>query len=108
MPQGISAVPQEDQGIYQWNATITGLAGTEWEGGLLQLSLIFNEEYNTKPPGIHFVTIPFHPNVDPNDGSTMIHLLRDDWSEECTVGAILLALQASIALHAIFMMQSTC
>ena len=46
--------------------------------------------------------------VDPNDGSTMIHLLRDDWSEECTVGAILLALQASIALHAIFMMQSTC
>ena len=45
--------------------------------------------------------------VDPNDGSTMIHLLRDDWSEECTVGAILLALQASIALHAIFMMQST-
>ena len=31
-------------------------------GGMLQLSLIFNEEYNTKPPGIHFVTIPFHPN----------------------------------------------
>ena len=32
LSQGISAVPQEDKGIYQWNAKITGMAGTEWEG----------------------------------------------------------------------------
>lgn len=64
---------------------------------MLQLSLIFNEEYNTKPPAIHFVTIPFHPNVNPSDGSVVIHLLRDGWSEECTVGTILLAIQTALS-----------
>lgn len=31
-------------------------------GGIFQLSLSFTEDYNLKPPEIHFMTIPFHPN----------------------------------------------
>ena len=31
-------------------------------GGVFQVMLSFNEEFNTVPPKIHFLTIPFHPN----------------------------------------------
>ena len=31
-------------------------------GGIFQLRLQFSEYYNTCPPKIHFMTIPFHPN----------------------------------------------
>ena len=31
-------------------------------GGVFQVRLSFTEEFNYKPPEIHFMTIPFHPN----------------------------------------------
>ena len=31
-------------------------------GGIFQVTLSFTEEFNSKPPEIHFMTIPFHPN----------------------------------------------
>ena len=31
-------------------------------GGVFQVKLSFDENFNTHPPEVHFMTIPFHPN----------------------------------------------
>ena len=31
-------------------------------GGVFQVLLSFSEDFNTAPPKIHFMTVPFHPN----------------------------------------------
>jgi ubiquitin-conjugating enzyme E2 U len=32
------------------------------QGGVFQVDVIFNEDYDSQPPLVSFVTIPFHPN----------------------------------------------
>ena len=60
--QGITAQPLNEEDLFQWEASITGLSGTPWEGGIFRLSLSFSQEYNTCPPQLWFTTVPFHPN----------------------------------------------
>jgi ubiquitin-protein ligase len=36
-------------------------------GGIFQVDVIFNENYDSQPPLVSFVTIPFHPNSTPSD-----------------------------------------
>ena len=31
-------------------------------GGVFQVSLAFTEDFNCRPPNVHFMTVPFHPN----------------------------------------------
>ena len=75
-PQGVSAQPLSDD-LFSWGAKIEGLRGTMWEGigliiqavainlligGVFQIRITFSEEFNNRPPEVHFMTIPFHPN----------------------------------------------
>ena len=60
--QGVSAAPSHDESLFGWSARLEGVRGTVWEGGVFQLTLSFSDEFNTRPPSVHFVTIPFHPN----------------------------------------------
>lgn len=32
------------------------------KGGIFQVDIIFDENYDSSPPLVSFVTIPFHPN----------------------------------------------
>jgi ubiquitin-conjugating enzyme E2 A len=50
-----------------WTATIEGVEGTPWEGGLFTLKLQFTENYPNSPPRVKFLTKMFHPNIY-NDG----------------------------------------
>ena len=53
-PIGFYAKPQvaEDgaTNFFKWTAGIPGKAGTDWEGGVYQVSMEFNEEYPSRPP----------------------------------------------------------
>lgn len=82
-------------------------------GGVFQVRIFFTEDFNYKPPEVHFMTIPFHPNgnkvatiiisngewnhcivlVDPGDGSPSLLY----WDEESTVVSLLLSLQALLS-----------
>lgn len=61
-------------------AKISGLKGSIWESGVFHLTLRISEHYNEELPEIHFNTIPFHPNVDPDTGKLCLpfeNLLKD-------------------------------
>ena len=93
-------------------------------GGVFHLRLRFNAEFNSTPPTVQFMTIPFHPNsesltrpcpldlacwttthsdinilflhaVDPSDGTPCCHLLSAGWTEDTSIPALLIALQVS-------------
>ena len=53
-PIGFYAKPQVTEdgatNIFKWSAGIPGKAGTDWEGGLYQVSMEFTEEYPSRPP----------------------------------------------------------
>ena len=33
-----------------------------YSGGVFQIKLTFDENFNSRPPEVHFMTMPFHPN----------------------------------------------
>lgn len=60
---GISAFPEDDD-IFLWRGTISGIKDTVFEGTQQKLSVSFSDDYPFKPPNVKFLTPCFHPNVD--------------------------------------------
>ena len=50
--QGIKACPVDEANLFEWEASISGLSDTSWEGGVFRLSLVFDNSYNTRPPNV--------------------------------------------------------
>eukprot|EP00057_Strongylocentrotus_purpuratus_P014055 XP_011668529.1 PREDICTED: uncharacterized protein LOC100890194 [Strongylocentrotus purpuratus] len=92
---GINAHPLSEDNMMEWTATIRGLKGTIWEGGIFVLSLKFDENFNYRPPDVRFHTIPFHPNIDMQTGCPCVEFLDDVnyWKETYSLQSILLAIQ---------------
>ncbi|XP_015848375.1 ubiquitin-conjugating enzyme E2 U [Peromyscus maniculatus bairdii] len=92
--EGVSAFPVSED-LLQWEAEIQGLQNSICDGLVFQLTIDFTPEYNLVPPVVKFVTIPFHPNVNPYTGQPSIDILdsQDDWNTNYTLRNILLAVQ---------------
>ncbi|KAJ1568203.1 Ubiquitin-conjugating enzyme E2 C, partial [Cladochytrium tenue] len=60
---GISAFPESDN-LLHWVGTITGPAGTAYEGLTYRVVMRFPLNYPYAAPTIRFETKCFHPNVD--------------------------------------------
>lgn len=95
---GISARPVTDDNIFEWCATIHGLQGTAWEGGMFRVYLRFDENYSASPPEICFHTIPFHPNIDMVTGRPCIDLIDDprQWRHDYRIYSLLLTVQSML------------
>jgi len=89
---GISAFPDGDN-IFQWTGTITGGAGTVYEGLTFKLALKFPTSYPFEPPQVTFSTSCFHPNVD-QYGNICLDILKEKWSAAYNVRTILLSIQS--------------
>jgi ubiquitin-conjugating enzyme E2 C len=59
----ISAFPEGDN-LFRWDATVSGVDGTAYEGLTYKLAIEFPPNYPYKPPLVKFDTACFHPNVD--------------------------------------------
>lgn len=57
-----------------WNCSILQ---TDWEGGHFPLTLLFSEDYPSKPPKCKFPQGFFHPNVYPS-GTVCLSILNED------------------------------
>jgi hypothetical protein len=53
------------------------LLQTDWEGGYYPLTMIFSEDYPSKPPKCKFPQGFFHPNVYPS-GTVCLSILNED------------------------------
>jgi ubiquitin-conjugating enzyme E2 C len=89
--KSISAFPQGEN-LFEWGGTITGPAGTVYEGMTFKLSLTFPSDYPMLPPTIKFVTPCYHPNVD-TAGHICLDILKEKWSPAYTINTALLSLQ---------------
>ncbi|XP_050613122.1 ubiquitin-conjugating enzyme E2 U isoform X1 [Macaca thibetana thibetana] len=96
--KGITARPVSED-MMEWEVEIEGLQNSVWQGLVFQLTIHFTSEYNYAPPVVKFVTIPFHPNVDPHTGQPCIDFLDnpEKWNTNYTLSSILLALQVMLS-----------
>ncbi|KAJ1674743.1 Ubiquitin-conjugating enzyme E2 11 [Spiromyces aspiralis] len=89
---GISAFPDSDN-LLKWRGTITGAAGTVYEGLKYKLLILFPSNYPYKAPTITFETPCWHPNVDEH-GNICLDILKEEWSAIYNIQTILLSLQS--------------
>ena len=83
----------EGENLFKWVGTITGAAGTAYEGLKYKMSIDFPSDYPYKPPTVKFVTPCFHPNVDAA-GNICLDILKDRWSATYSVAAILQSIRS--------------
>ncbi|XP_025106372.1 SUMO-conjugating enzyme UBC9-B-like isoform X2 [Pomacea canaliculata] len=97
-PHGFVAKPRKNSdgtlNLFFWECMIPGKKETIWEGALLKLNMIFNEDYPSTPPKCKFNPPLFHPNVFPS-GTVCLSLLdvEKDWRPSISVRQILAGIQ---------------
>lgn len=82
--------------LYHWTATITGAAGTPYDGLVYKLNIEFPPNYPFVPPKIKFTNGMFHPNVDIT-GEICLDILKDKWTPVLNVTKALLSILAIMA-----------
>lgn len=80
--------------LMKWKCHLPGKNGTDWEGGYYPLTMVFSEDYPTKPPKCQFPQGFFHPNIYPS-GTVCLSILNEDegWRPSITVKQILTGIQ---------------
>ncbi|CED84191.1 ubiquitin-conjugating enzyme 9 [Phaffia rhodozyma] len=80
--------------LMKWEVGIPGKAGTNWEGGIFKLQMIFPEDYPSKPPKCKFTPPLFHPNVYPS-GTVCLSILDEEksWKPAITIKQIVIGIQ---------------
>ena len=86
-----TAGPVDESDMTKWQATLTGPAGTPYEGGLFRLGIVFPSDYPFKPPRIRFLTKVYHMNIS-STGSICLDILKDQWSPVLTVPKVLISI----------------
>ncbi|KAK9729756.1 Ubiquitin-conjugating enzyme E2 E2 [Basidiobolus ranarum] len=89
-PCNCSAGPKGDN-LFEWMSTITGPAGSPYEGGVFFLDIQFPLDYPFKPPKIIFRTKIYHCNID-GQGHICLDVLKDNWSPALTISKVLLSI----------------
>jgi len=86
--------PDGTLNLMNWECSIPGKKGTNWECGSYKMRMIFKDDYPTTPPKCKFEPPLFHPNVYPS-GTVCLSLLDEekDWRPAVTIKQILLGIQ---------------
>ncbi|XP_001628644.2 ubiquitin-conjugating enzyme E2 C isoform X1 [Nematostella vectensis] len=88
----VSAFPINDT-MVEWNATITGVKDTLYDGLKYKLTISFPKEYPYQAPKVKFTTPCFHPNVD-QQGNICLDILKEKWAPSYNVRTLLLSIQS--------------
>lgn len=91
-PEGIEAMPLDEMCCH-WQATITGPAGSPYEGGLFYLYVQVPYSYPMCPPVVRFLTKILHPNVS-RHGDVGIDSIHHNWSLALTISKVLISVQS--------------
>jgi ubiquitin-conjugating enzyme E2 A len=84
----------DPESVQKWSAVLFGPEGTEWEGAVFRLAVVFPDDYPHSPPDVRFqAPIPFHPNIYSN-GKICIDILQHNWSSAYELSSVLTSVQA--------------
>eukprot|EP01083_Nonionella_stella_P098246 276209_1 len=93
---GFSATPSGDD-LFEWEAMITGVEGTPYEGGEYLLSITFPHNYPFHPPKVTFDTKIYHGSIT-EDGEIDCEVLKDEhWTPALTLRKILHTLRSCMS-----------
>ncbi|CAN6841730.1 unnamed protein product [Brassica oleracea var. botrytis] len=84
--------PVEDDDLFHWQATIMGPADSPFEGGVFFLSVHFPPNYPSRPTEVSLLTKVYHRNINSDDGSIWIDILRQNWSPALTLSKVVISL----------------
>ena len=87
----IVANPEEDD-LFIWNAKIKGPEESLYENGVFKLKLNIPNTYPFNPPKIKFLTKIIHPNINHEDGSICLDILKENWSPALSIFRVLMSL----------------
>ncbi|KAJ1460528.1 ubiquitin-conjugating enzyme/RWD-like protein [Pelagophyceae sp. CCMP2097] len=80
-----------------WVVTLTGAAGTVFEGEKYKLRVSFPTDYPTTPPSVYFLApTPRHPHVYTN-GDICLNLLGKDWRPNLTISQLSLSILSMLS-----------
>lgn len=82
--------PDGSNDIMNWEAGIPGKVGTDWEGGVYKVRLIFGSDYPGKAPQVVFTPPIFHPNVFTNGAVCLSILKEGGWKPSICLKELLL------------------
>ncbi|KAI8469160.1 MAG: ubiquitin-conjugating enzyme/RWD-like protein [Monoraphidium minutum] len=87
-------LPDGSTSLMRWSCLVPGKDGTDWEGGLFPVTMVFGEDYPDSPPVCMLPRGFFHPNVFPC-GQICLSLINDyqDWKPAVTIKQILQGIQ---------------
>ncbi|XP_073953545.1 modifier of rpr and grim, ubiquitously expressed isoform X2 [Choristoneura fumiferana] len=91
-PEGIAATPL-DARCCHWQASVTGPAGSPYEGGIFYLYIQVPYAYPMSPPLVRFLTRILHPNVS-RHGDVGIDSVHHNWSLALTISKVLISIQS--------------
>eukprot|EP00042_Codosiga_hollandica_P039770 m.336099 g.336099 ORF g.336099 m.336099 type:complete len:261 (-) comp55690_c0_seq4:726-1508(-) len=78
------------------DATILGVEGTAYAGGLFKLEVLVPERYPFEPPKVRFLTPIYHPNID-TSGRICLDVLKPQpsgtWKPSWNIGTVLTSIQ---------------
>ena len=77
----------------EWVATIQGVAGTPYEGGVFRLKMTLPRKYPFLPPKVTFITKVYHPNIS-REGLICLDIFAHHWSPALRLSEVLLAVQS--------------
>uniref|UniRef100_A0A2K5Q7X2 UBC core domain-containing protein n=1 Tax=Cebus imitator TaxID=2715852 RepID=A0A2K5Q7X2_CEBIM len=89
-PFGFVAVPTKNpdgtMNLMNWECTILGNKGTQRQGGLFKLQMLFKDDYPSSPPKCKFEPPLFYPNMYPL-GTVRLSILEEDedWRPAYTI-----------------------
>lgn len=80
--------------LHQWELGIPGKKGTDFEGGVYKVVVMFSEDYPSSPPECRFVPPLFHPNVY-SSGKICLSIINPSkgWRPAITIKQIALGIQ---------------
>lgn len=92
-PPPLVSFGQLGHDVQHLGATIVGVEGTPYDGGVFFLNIKIPDSYPHKPPKVTFTTRIYHPNVA-SDGRIGIDILRDQWHPAWRIESVLIAIQS--------------
>ena len=98
-PDNVTAGPIDEKNIHHWIETIEGPDDTDYKNGVFILDIQIPKEYPFKPPECKFKTKIYHPNIDKDNGSICLNILKpEQWNPSLSISNILLSIMTLLTI----------